>query len=35
MPDKTEGSLLLPLQIGNDSHDEGTIPDATIPWNLL
>ena len=35
MPDKTEGSLLLPLQIRDDTGDsEGTIPCATASPNL-
>ena len=31
---KTERSLLLPVQNGNNSYDEGTIPGATILLNL-
>ena len=34
IPDKTEGSLLLPLEIWNSSNGEGTIPGATAPLNL-
>ena len=34
IPCKTEGSLLLPIQIGNNSHDEGTKAGATVSLNL-
>ena len=34
IPDKTEGSLLLSLQIENSSNIEGTTPDATASPNL-
>ena len=32
--DKTEGSLLLPIPIGKNSHNEGTIPSATVSLKL-
>ena len=31
---KTEGSLLLPIHIVNNSHDEGTVPGASVSLNL-
>ena len=34
IPDKTEGSLLLPLQIRSSSNGEGTIPCAMASPNL-
>ena len=34
IPDKTEGSLLLPLKLGNSSNCQGTIPGATASPNL-
>ena len=34
IPDKIERSLLLTIQIGNNSNDEGTIPGATVSQNL-
>ena len=32
--DKSEGSLLLPLQIGNSTNNEGTMPSANTSPNL-
>ena len=34
MHGKAEGSLLLPIQIGRNIHDEGTVPGATVSSNL-
>ena len=34
MPDKTEGSLLLPIKIENSSNNQGTTPGTAISLNL-
>ena len=34
MPNQTEGSLLLPLQVKNNSIDQGLVPGTDISLNL-